>query len=106
MAIASNGTLSSLWSFLGNAAIIQAMIHKTDGAMMVDEVKHLLIDLDEENERLEQELTSPSSRRLTEYAVARHSPDPTLRRVGHIAESLDLGISELAGPLNLLPSVQ
>lgn len=64
---------------------------------MIAEVRDLLLDIEEENGRLEHELASPSLARMTEYALAREGGDPTLRRVGWIAERLHLGVSELAG---------
>jgi hypothetical protein len=63
------------------------------------------MDVEEENDRLERELTSPSRARLTEYAIARErrphtAPDRPDRRAVH------LGVAELAGDSVALPTVQ
>ena len=66
------------------------------GAPMIGDVRHLLLDIEEENDRLESDLASPSLARMTEYAIARESGDPTLRRIGRIAERLHISIRELS----------
>jgi hypothetical protein len=48
------------------------------GPPMNGDVQRLLLDIEEENDRLENELASPSLARMTEYAIARESGDPTL----------------------------
>jgi hypothetical protein len=73
---------------------------------MISEVRDVMLDIEEENDRLERELASPSPARLTEYAIARESGDLTLRRIGRIAERLHLGVAELAGDSVGLPTVQ
>lgn len=64
---------------------------------MTGEARDLLMNIEEENEWLENELASPSLGRMTEYAIARESGDPTLRRIGWIAERLHLSVAEPAG---------
>jgi hypothetical protein len=71
---------------------------------MGDEVANRLLELDKENERLEQELVSPSPVRRTEYAAASDSPDGTLRTIARIAERLHLSIGELAADKVPLPT--
>jgi hypothetical protein len=61
-----------------------------ESAPMNGDVQRLLLDIEEENDRLENELASPSLARMTEYAIARESGDPTLRRIGPIAERLHI----------------
>jgi hypothetical protein len=71
---------------------------------MIGRVHNLLMDVEEENDRLERELASPSPARLTEYAIARESGDLTLRRIGRIIERLHLGaLSWLAIALRFQP---
>lgn len=72
---------------------------------MIDEVRHRLMEIEEENERLERELRSPSLVRLTEYAMAREGSDPTLRSIGRIAERLRLSITEISGDGVMLPPI-
>jgi len=64
------------------------------------------MDVEEENDRLERELASPSRVRMTEYALVRASVDLALRRIERIAERLHLGVAELAGDYATLPTVQ
>jgi hypothetical protein len=71
---------------------------------MVDEVANRLLELGKENEQLEGKTASPSPVCATEYAVARESPDRTLRTIARIAESLHLSIRELAGDMSRLPT--
>ena len=71
---------------------------------MVDEVAYRLLELDKENEQLERNMDPPSPVRATEYAVARESPDRTLRTIAGIAESLHMSIRELAGDTIRLPT--
>lgn len=73
---------------------------------MTGEARDSLMNIEEENERLESELASPSLGRMTEYAIARASGDPTLRRIGWIAERLHLSVAELAGDHAALSAVQ
>lgn len=72
---------------------------------MIDEVRHRLMDIEEENERLESELRSPSLGRLTEYAMTRESGDPTLRSIGWTAERLELSIRDLTDNSATLPPI-
>ena len=62
---------------------------------MVDDVADHLIELDSEDEGLERDLASPSPARVTEYAVARLTPDRTLRTIARICEGLHLSVREL-----------
>jgi hypothetical protein len=57
---------------------------------MIGRVHNLLMDVEEENDRLERELASPSPARLTEYAIARGAA--TSRCAGS-AESSSASIS-------------
>lgn len=75
------------------------------GARMIDDVRYLLMDIEEANERLESDIASPSLARMTEYAIARESGDPTLRRIGWISERLHLSVAELAGDNATLPPI-
>jgi hypothetical protein len=70
---------------------------------MIDHVRQLLRDIEEDNERLESDITSTA--RATEYATARESGDPTLRRIGWIAERLHLNVRELAADNTVLPTI-
>ena len=69
------------------------------------DVRHLLLDIEEENDRLESDLASPSLARMTEYAIARERGDPTLRRIGRIAERLHISIRELTADSRALPPI-
>lgn len=75
-------------------------------APMIGDVRDLLLDIEDENAGLESELASPSVTRLTEYAIARESDDPTLRSLGRIAEHLHLGIIDMTGDESILPRRQ
>lgn len=66
-----------------------------ESAPMNGDVQRLLLDIEEENDRLENELASPSLACMTEYAIARESGDPTLRRISPSAERLHISIREL-----------
>ena len=75
------------------------------GAPVIGDVRHLLLDIEEENDRLESDLTSPNLARMTEYAIARESGDPTLRRIGPIAKRLRISIRELTADSVALPPI-
>ncbi len=75
------------------------------GARMIDDVRHLLMDVEEENERLERDLAAPGLVRMTEYAIARESGDPIRQRIGWIAERLHLSVRELAADNVALPTI-
>lgn len=73
---------------------------------MTEAVRLMLVELEQENERLEQENVCPDPIRLTQYEIARCSGDITLRRIGKIAEKLDIRITELVGDDAIMPRTQ
>ncbi|MDX3807425.1 MAG: hypothetical protein QHC89_13615 [Bosea sp. (in: a-proteobacteria)] len=73
---------------------------------MIADVRHLLLEIEAENEGLERELRSPSIARLTEYVIAHQSEDATLRSLGMVAERLHLGVGEMTGNEGILPRWQ
>lgn len=68
-------------------------------------IRELLMEIEDENKRLENELASPSLARSTDWSIARASGDTTLRRIGWIAERLHLSVFEIAGDHAKLPPI-
>ncbi|WP_035696875.1 hypothetical protein, partial [Bradyrhizobium liaoningense] len=61
--------------------------------------------IEDENDRLESGLASPRLTCMTEYAIARQSRDPTLRRIGRLAKHLHISIRELTADSVALPPI-